>query len=185
MDPRHALALLLIAWGAFCLLVGAITACIGIVGWVGAADPIAVSVSLGFLLYAGMPLLLVGALSVWFAVRLYRRSDHALAEVRDRRGNVINHFPVLSPIVVIVFLLITALGAVSVLSYGIDWHDPESCEAVVSYAVLATLLLGATAAWLQRRLGWPPRQKPPAGGAPPAEGPGENAVSSPGSPQAP
>jgi hypothetical protein len=174
MNPRHALALLLIGWGVVCLLVGAITAGIGIVGWAGAADPIAVRVSLGFLLCAGVPLLLVGALSVWFAVRLYRRSDHALAEVRDRWGNVRKHFPVLSPIVIVVFLLITALGAVIVLSYGLDWNDPESCEAVASYAVLAALMLGATAAWLLRRLGWLPREKPPTGGAPSAAGPGKS-----------
>ena len=101
MNPRHALALLLIGGGVVCLLVGAITAGIGTFGWAGAADPVAVSVSLGFLVCAGVPLLLVGAVSVWFAVRLYRRSDHALAEARDRWGNVRKHFPVLSPIVII------------------------------------------------------------------------------------
>jgi hypothetical protein len=123
MNPKHASALLLIAGGAFLILVGGILWALTTVG--------------GVVLAVGLVTFLVG-------IYMYRLSDHRLLEVRDPSGKVLEHrFSVLSPIMVILFALCTGLLVWSYAEYGLDLTRPK---AYVRWAIFAVLFLSAAGA---------------------------------------
>jgi hypothetical protein len=95
MNPRHATAVLLIAFGLFALLV--------------------VVVVVGDLLVS--------------AIRLYQASEHRLGVVRDKQGRVVRRvLPVLSPLWLAVFALVTLLVVIVLLMGDFDPAPPKAMK---------------------------------------------------------
>jgi hypothetical protein len=160
MNPRHATALVLMGFGAFLNLVGAIFAGIGLTKLAESEDRIGTEVSAWFAAGGGLGLG-GGVLALLVGIRIYRRSDHRLPVVRDARGRVVGHrFPILSPIIVFLFLLVTVLLVWSIAEYGVDLTNPEAIEVYAGWAVFALLFLaGAVAAGFRRWRGVRPGSK--------------------------
>jgi membrane protein implicated in regulation of membrane protease activity len=164
MNPRHATAVLLIAFGAFALLVGLIGGGVGIAQTAGGGQ-IGADFLVGWLACTGVLPLLVAAALLAAGVRMYRSSDHRLEEVRDQQGRAVGRrLPVLSPLWLALFALTTLLGAVILLSGGLDASSPKGMAAAARYGAAAFVLLAALAGWAFRRTKGPPDGEPPVKG---------------------
>jgi hypothetical protein len=171
MNLRHATALVLIAVGVLLSSLGSmllLELCLwGLPPKVEEQNRAQVlafaSAVSGFMLVAGL-------LALFFGVRIYRRCDHRLAEVRDEHGRVVGSgFPILSPIKVFLFVLVTALLAWMIAEYGVDWTNRKQTGVLHDWAVGAILFLSAAGAavyhWLRRKRSGSEGHASPGGGA--------------------
>jgi hypothetical protein len=143
MNLRHAVALLLLGFGSVFVLFGSIIAGIGVVHIPNAENAIAFKVSLGFAACGGM-VLLGGGVCLWYGVRLYQRSAHRLEEVRDNQGRLTGRrLPILSPIMITLFLMLTGALAWFLTEYGFQWDNPEARKVYLGWVALALAFLAA------------------------------------------
>jgi hypothetical protein len=148
---RHAIALLLLGFGSFFVLFGSIIAGIGVVKIPNAENAIAFKVSLGFVACGGM-VLVGGGVCLLYGVRLYQRSPHRLEEVRDDQGRLTGQrFPILSPTMLTLFLMLTGALTWFLTEYGFQWNNPEVWELYLGWVVLALAFL---VAWCRSVLRW-------------------------------
>jgi hypothetical protein len=152
MNPRHTIALVLIAFGTFLILVGAIFGGVGLAKLAESTDPLGTKLSAGFAITGGL-VLTGGVLAFLLGIRIYRRSDHRVPVVRDQQGRVVGRrFPILSPVMIVLFLLVTGSLAWSTAEYGMDLTDPEAVDVYIAWGVLAVAFLAALSTAGCRRL---------------------------------
>jgi hypothetical protein len=152
MNPRHATAVLLIAFGSFALLVGCIGGGVGFAQWASQPQGPA-GFFLGWLACTGVLPLLLGATMLVSGVRLYRASDHRLQEVRDKQGRLVGRaMPVLSPLWLATFALLTFAVAVLLLGGGLDASTPQAVAVAARYGPIVMVFVTALAGWAYRRM---------------------------------
>jgi hypothetical protein len=168
MNPRHATAVLLIAFGIFALLVGGIGGGVGLAKW-ASEQQVQAGFALGWLACTGVLPLLLGTALLVTGVRLYRASDHRLQEVRDKQGRLVGRaLPVLSPLWLATFALLTFAVAVLFLGGGIDASFPQAVAIAARYGLIVIVFMTALAGWAYRR------RRGRAGGGPAGQGDAAN-----------
>jgi len=152
MNLKHTAALLLIAGGVFAILVGGITAGVGLAEVGKAHDQIASELSWRFV-EVGALVLAAGVAALVLGILVYRRSDHRMPIGPGvLSAAVMPRFPLLSPVMGVLLLLTTALVALLLLNPQFDWWDFRVVGRVALWAMVTALfLLDAVQALLGRR----------------------------------
>lgn len=169
MNLRHATAVLLLAFGFFAVVVGFIGGGVGVARWANAAD-VQSDFIIGWIACTGVLPLLLGTVLFAAGVLLYRTTDHRLLEVRDEQGRVVRRvLPILSPLWLAVFGLLTLFAVVVISSGGSDvWLSPRNAVRIgfrlAELGLLAGVLIAAFAAWAFRRM-----KKPSENASPPKD----------------
>jgi high-affinity Fe2+/Pb2+ permease len=157
VNPRHTTAVLLIAFGAFAVLVGSIGGTVGIAQWASSETKVDADFLFGWLACTGGLPLLLGGVLLPAGVHIYRTSDHRLEEVRDKQGRVVGRrLPVLSPLWLVTFALISLLGIVLFVEGAFDTSSPKTVVVALRYGLLVCVIVSALVAWAYRRVKGPP-----------------------------
>ena len=91
-----------------------------------------------------------GSAGLFVGIRLYRRSDHRMRPGEEVGGVIRTRFPLLTPLMAVILLLMTALLAWMVFAEGLDWKNPEAIRMCVGWGVLMVAFVSAVV----RRLLW-------------------------------
>jgi hypothetical protein len=126
MNARHAIALLLFAVAALCLLLGTVGSGISLFfpdGW-------------AIVLFVWLPCVAIGAPLFLLALHLYRTSEHRLPDGISLAGQPGKVFPITSPIALILFFGLTCGLAIQLMNL------PTAGEALLGLAVCLVAWLG-------------------------------------------